>query len=180
MFSNTLTARFSHLVFTVALISLVTSQANAQNSLSGAQPRHSVSVLDSNKEQDGLVGSVRRVKTETAKVDIKEGQLVEGPLQILELTTYGIKGNRIENISYPDTDSLVGKEEYKYDAHGNITEMTLRDERGAIVTREAYSYEFDNVGNWTKMTTSLVLFENGQVKREPIESTYRKLPLLRR
>jgi len=175
MFCNTLTARFSHLLFAFALISQAAFQANAQNSLSGAQPRHSVSVLDSTKDQDGLVGSVRRVKTETAKVEIKEGQPVEGPLQILELTTYGIKGNRTENISYPDTDSLVGKEEYKYDARGNITEMTLRDDRGAIVTREAYSYEFDNVGNWTKMTTSLVLFENGQIKREPIESTYRTI-----
>lgn len=175
MFCNTLTARFSHLFFTLALISLAAFPANAQNSLSGAKPRHSVSVLDSTKDQDGLVGSVRRVKTETAKVEIKEGQPVEGPLQILELTTYGIKGNRTENVSYPDTDSLVGKEEYKYDARGNITEMTLRDDRGAIVTREAYSYEFDNVGNWTKMTTSLVLFENGQIKREPIESTYRTI-----
>ena len=53
--------------------------------------------------------------------------------------------------------------------------MTLRDDRGAIVTRESYSYEFDNVGNWTKMTTSLVLFENGQIKREPIESTCRTI-----
>jgi len=133
MFCNTLTARFSHLFFTLALISLAAFPANAQNSLSGAKPRHSVSVLDSTKDQDGLVGSVRRVKTETAKVEIKEGQPVEGPLQILELTTYGIKGNRTENVSYPDTDSLVGKEEYKYDARGNITEMTLRDDRGAIV-----------------------------------------------
>ncbi|HJX91640.1 MAG TPA: tetratricopeptide repeat protein [Pyrinomonadaceae bacterium] len=175
MFCNTLTARFSHLLFAFALISLAAFLTNAQNSLGVAQPRHSVSVLDSTKEQDGLVGSVRRVKTETAKVEMKEGQLVEGPLQILELTTYGIKGNRIENISYPGTDPMVGKEEYKYDAHGNITEMTLRDERGAIVAREAYNYEFDNVGNWTKMTTSLLLFENGQIKREPIESTYRTI-----
>jgi tetratricopeptide (TPR) repeat protein len=175
MFCNTVTARLSHLLFVLVLISVAALQANAQNSLSGVQPRNSVSVLDSTKEQDGLIGSVRRVKTEIAKVDIKEGHLVEGPLQTLELTTYGIKGNRVENISYPSSDSLVGKEEYKYDARGNITEMTLRDERGAIVTREAYSYEFDNVGNWTKMTTSLVLFENGQIKREPIESTYRTI-----
>jgi hypothetical protein len=131
---------------------------------------------DSTKEQDGLVGSVRRVKTETAKVETKEGQLVEGPLQLLEYdqpTVLRVTGLKI--LSYPGPDPLVGKEEYKYDSRGNITEMTLRDERGAIVSREAYSYEFDNVGNWTKMTTSLVLFESGQIKREPIESTYRTI-----
>ena len=44
--------------------------------------------------------------------------------------------------------------------------MTLRDERGAIVSREAYTYEFDKFGNWTRMVTSLVVFENGELKRE--------------
>jgi hypothetical protein len=51
--------------------------------------------------------------------------------------------------------------------------MTVRDDRGSIVSREAYSYEFDKFGNWTKMTTSLVVFENGELKREPVEITYR-------
>src|SRR6185369_6296256 len=90
-----------------------------------------------------------------------------------ELTTYGIKGNRVENTTYPIPGSLVGKEEYKYDEHGHITQMTVRDERGSIVNREAYSYEFDKFGNWTKMVTSLVVFENGELKREPVEVTYR-------
>src|SRR5690349_21357518 len=144
----------------------------AQNSVT-ASARPAISVLDSTKEQDGLVGSVRRVKTETAKIELKDGRSVEGAPQLVEVTTYGIKGNRIENTSYPIAGSLVGKEEYKYDERGNITEMTLRDEHGAIVSREAYSYEFDKFGNWTKMTTNLVVFENGELKREPVEVTYR-------
>ena len=146
----------------------------AQNSVT-ASARTAISVLDSTKEQDGLVGSVRRVKTETAKIEIKDGQPVEGPPQLVELTTYGIKGNRIENTSYPIAGSLVGKEEYKYDERGNITEMTLRDEHGAIVSREAYTYEFDKFGNWTRMLTSLVVFEDGALKREPVEVTHRTL-----
>ena len=149
--------------------------AQVQNSIALAQPRHSVSVLDSTKDQDGLIGSVRKVRTEAAKVETKEGQLSEGALQLVELTTYGIKGNRIENVSYPGADPQIGNQEYKYDSRGNITEMTMRDERGSIVSREAYSYEFDTVGNWIKMTTSLVLFENGRVKREPVETTYRTI-----
>ncbi|HKR22514.1 MAG TPA: hypothetical protein VJS17_07965, partial [Pyrinomonadaceae bacterium] len=144
----------------------------AQNSV-GAATRPAISVLDSTKEQDGLTGSVRRIKTETAKIEIKDGNAVEGPAKLVELTTYGIKGNRIENTSYPIGGSLVGKEEYKYDERGNITEMTLRDDRGAILSREAYAYEFDKFGNWTKMVTSLVVFENGELKREPVEVTRR-------
>ena len=135
--------------------------------------RPAITVLDSTKEQDGLLGSVRRVKTETAKIELKDGRPIEGPSQLVEVTTYGIRGNRIENTSYPIGDSLVGKEEYKYDERGNITEMTVRDDRGAIVSREAYSYEFDKFGNWTKMVTNLVVFENGELKREPVEVTYR-------
>lgn len=148
---------------------------HAQNGVNSIQPRPAVSILDSTKEQDGLVGSVRRIKIEAAKIEDKEGRAAEGPRQLLELTTYGIKGNRIENISYPIPDSLVGKEEYKYDQRGNIVEMTLRDDQGLIINREAYTYEFDSFGNWTKMVTSLVLFENGELKKEPVEVTYRTL-----
>ena len=149
-----------------------TAPVQAQNSVT-ASARPAISVLDSTKEQDGLVGSVRRVKTETARIDIKDGRPVEGAPQLVEITTYGIRGNRIENTSYPLGSSLVGKEEYKYDERGNITEMTVRDNRGAILSREAYTYEFDKFGNWTRRLTSLVVFENGALKREPVEVTYR-------
>jgi Flp pilus assembly protein TadD len=158
-----------------ALFLLSQRSLHAQNSVTAVQPRSAVSILDSTKDQDGLVGSVRRVKTESAKIEAQDGRAVEGPRQLLELTTYGIKGNRIENVSYPIPDSLVGKEEYKYDNRGNIVEMTLRDDLGQIINREAYSYEFDSFGNWTKMITSLVVFENGELKREPVEVTYRTL-----
>ena len=150
----------------------IVEPARAQDNMS-VSARLAVTVLDSTKEQDGLVGSVRRVKTETAKIELKGGRPVEGPTQLVEVTTYGIKGNRIENTSYPMGGSLVGKEEYRYDERGNIIEMTVRDDRGAILSREAYSYEFDKFGNWTKMVTSLVVFENGELKREPVEITYR-------
>jgi Tfp pilus assembly protein PilF len=147
----------------------------AQNSVSSAQPGAAVTILDSTKEQDGLAGSVRRIKIQSAKLEIKQGKLVEGPLQLREITTYGITGNRIDNVSYPLADSLVGKEEYKYDDKGNIIEMTLRDNHGSIVNREAYDYEFDRFGNWTKMVTSLVVFESGEVKHEAVEVAYRTL-----
>ena len=157
----------------VSLLALVEPGRGQENMSVAARP--AITVLDSTKEQDGLVGSVRRVKTETAKIELKDGRAVEGPTQLVEVTTYGLKGNRIENTSYPSGGSVGGKEEYKYDERGNITEMTVRDDRGAILSREAYSYEFDKFGNWTRMVTSLVVFENGRLKREPIEVTYRTL-----
>src|ERR1043166_4144567 len=161
------------LLWTAVLTTGVRTHAQDITVPAAVSPRAAISVLDSTKEQDGLVGSVRRVKTETAKIELKEGHPVEGSPQLVEITTYGIKGNRIENTSYPIAGSLAGKEEYKYDEHGNITEMTVRDDRGSIISREAYSYDFDKLGNWTKMVTSLVVFENGELKREPIEVTYR-------
>src|SRR5688572_7436744 len=159
------------LLWTAVLTIVVPTRA--QESIVPLRP--AITVLDSTKEQDGLIGSVRRVKTETARIELKDGRAVEGPTQLVEITTYGIKGNRIENTSYPIGGGLVGKEEYKYDERGNITEMTVRDDRGSIVNREAYSYEFDKFGNWTKMVTSLIVFENGKLKREPVEVTYRTL-----
>lgn len=158
------------LLFWIAVLTFVVP-TQAQNS--NVPARLAITVLDSTKEQDGLLGSVRRVKTETARIELKDGHPVEGPAQLVEITTYGIKGNRVENTSYPIGGGLVGKEEYKYDDRGNITEMTVRDDHGSIVNREAYSYEFDKFGNWTKMVTSLVVFENGALKREPVEVTYR-------
>lgn len=171
-------SRLTLLVFLQISVAILLSSARysyAQKSVTAVQPRPAVTILDSTKEQDGFIGSVRRVKIESAKIEFKDGKDVEGPRRLLELTTYSIKGNRIENVSYPITDSLIGKEEYKYDDRGNIVEMTMRDEKGMIINRESYSYEFDSIGNWTKMVTDLVLFEDGELKREPVEVTYRTL-----
>ena len=130
--------------------------------------------LDSTREQDGLVGPVRRVQTETAKLQTVSGVQTEAPRQILEVTTYNLKGERVDNTSY-----LVagpsGTEEYKHDDNGNIVEMTQRTADGSIINREVYSYEKDGVGNWIKMTTSLVLFEEGKLRYEPVEATYRTI-----
>jgi len=156
-------------------VSVLAIVAPARAQQASVSPRAAITVLDSTKEQDGLIGSVRRVKTETARIELKDGRAVEGPAQLVEITTYGIKGNRIENTSYPIAGTLAVKEEYRYDERGNITEMTVRNDRGAIINREAYTYEFDEFGNWTKMVSSLVVFENGALKQEPIEVTYRTL-----
>src|SRR5215210_4210969 len=128
------------------------------------------------REQDGLAGPVRRVRTETAKISVKGGKPVEGARQVLETTTYDQKGNRVDNAYFLAAGgSLTGKEVYKYDERGNIVEMTLHNDDGTLLAKEVYSYEFDAVGNWVKMTTSVAVMEGGKVTFEPSEVTYRTI-----
>lgn len=157
------------------LCALLLCQVATKAQENGSQSETAVTLLDSTRERDGLSGSVRRIKVQSAKLEMKGGRPVEGPLQLLEITTYSVNGERIENISYPVPSTAVGKEEYKYDEKGHIVEMTLRGDDGSILSREKYSYELDAFGNWTKMVTSLIVFEDGQLKVEPVEVTYRTL-----
>ncbi|MCA1558586.1 MAG: nuclear transport factor 2 family protein, partial [Acidobacteria bacterium] len=71
--------------------------------------------------------------------------------------------------------SYNGRQEYEYDDKGNITGMTVRGADNAVLGREIYKYEFDAVGNWTKMTTSKVISESGKDTPQPAEVTYRSL-----
>jgi protein TonB len=128
------------------------------------------------REQDGLAGPVRRVKTETAKITVKGGKPAEGAREVLETTTYDQKGNRVDNAYFLAAGgSLTGREVYKYDERGNIVEMTLHNADGTLLAKEVYTYEFDAVGNWTKMTTSVAMMEGGKVTFEPSEVTYRTI-----
>jgi protein TonB len=111
-----------------------------------------------------------------AKLASKTGRVVESPKQLLETVAYDIKGSKTENAYYPiSSATLTGKEVYKYDEKGNISEMTLFNTDGSLLSKEAYLYEYDFVGNWTKMTTSVAVIENGKLSFEPTEVTYRSI-----
>lgn len=153
---------------------ILSVSVHAQNGAT-VQQAGALSLLDSTRERDGLFGSVRRVKVQTARLETKQGRSVEGPLQLQEITTYSVSGDRIENVSYPVGTTAVGKEEYKYNERGQIVEMTLRGDDGTILSRERYDYEFDDFGNWIRMVTNLVVYEGGELKFEPVEVTYRSL-----
>jgi TonB family protein len=133
-------------------------------------------VADSDRMRDGLSGPVRRVRTELTKLSNKSGNTVEGQRTVLETASYDIKGNKLENAYYPIAgETLTGREVYKYDERGNISEMTLHAPDGSLISKETYAYEFDFVGNWTKMTTAVAVIEGGKVKFEPTEVTYRTI-----
>ncbi|HWS99612.1 MAG TPA: nuclear transport factor 2 family protein [Pyrinomonadaceae bacterium] len=132
--------------------------------------------LGSDRETDGLSGPVNRVRTEVAKLSLNSGSLVEEPRALLELTSYDLKGKRIDNSYYlVPRDSQAGREEYAYDDRGNVRETTRRDEGARILGKEVYAYEYDALGNWVKMVASTVVYEGGRVTQQPTEVTYRTI-----
>ena len=134
-------------------------------------------VSESDRSRDGLIGPVRRVRTEVAKLSTQDGKPIEGKHVILEIVAYDVKGNKVENQYFPIAGAtLTGKEVYKYDEKGNISEMTLLNGDGTLLSKEIYKYEYDFAGNWNKMTTSVaVISDGGRIAFEPTEITYRSI-----
>ena len=172
---------FKRALFAVGIASLALS-ANAlgQKSLTAknttAPPQPVSAAAESDRSRDGLVGPVRRVRTEVLKLSNEGGKLTEGKRALLEVVAYDVKGNKTENQYFPVTGAtLTGKEVYKYDEKGNISEMTLLNSDGSLLSKEIYKYEFDFAGNWNKMTTSVAVVDGGKVVFEPTEVTYRSI-----
>jgi TonB family protein len=155
--------------------------ASAQNNLTAknasAQPQPAATaVTESDRLRDGLVGPVRRVRTEIVKLSNEGGRVLEGKRNVLEVVSYDVKGNKVENQYFPvQGATLTGKEVYKYDEKGNISEMTMVNDDGSLLSKEIYKYEFDFAGNWNKMTTSVAVVDTGKVSFEPSEVTYRSI-----
>jgi ketosteroid isomerase-like protein len=135
-----------------------------------------IAPLGSDRESDGLTGPVNRVRTETAKLSFKSGKLIEGERELLALSTYDREGRRIDNSYYlVNLNSQLGEEEYAHDDKGNLREMTLRGKNNEILRKEVYTYEYDAIGNWVKMITSTLLYEEGKVTQQPTEIAYRNI-----
>ena len=168
--------------FTLGVITLaafsatVLGQSNLTAKANTLRPTPASAVVESDRNRDGLVGPVRRVRTEVAKLSNESGKMMEGKHAVLEVVAYDIKGNKTENQYFPIAGgNLTGKEMYKYDDKGNINEMTLLNADGSLVSKEIYKYEFDFAGNWNKMTTSVAVVEGGKMSFEPTEITYRSI-----
>jgi len=159
-----------------ALSATALGQSNLTAKANVLQPSPPIAVAESDRVRDGLVGPVRRVRTEVAKLSNQNGKTLEGKHTILEVVAYDIKGNKTENQYFPIAGAnLTGKEVYKYDDKGNISEMTLVNDDGSLLSKEVYKYEFDFAGNWNRMTTSVAVIEAGRVSFEPSEITYRSI-----
>jgi TonB family protein len=154
-----------------------TAAAKAQSNLTAKAGTAPVTApAETDRSRDGLTGPVRRVRTEVAKLSMADGRQAEGKHVLVELVAYDIKGNKIENQYFPIAGAtLTGKEVYKYDDKGNISEMTLLNPDGTLLSKEIYKYEFDFAGNWNKMTTSVAVVDGRGITFEPSEVTYRSI-----
>ena len=157
---------------------VLSAAASAQSGLTAkaGSARVAAPVVESDRSRDGLIGPVRRVRTEIAKLLTADGRQQEGKHQLVEVVAYDIKGNKIENQYFPIAGAtLTGKEVYKYDDKGNISEMTMLNADGTLLSKEIYKYEFDFLGNWSKMTTSVAVVDSRGITFEPTEVTYRSI-----
>ena len=163
----------------VAVAFLAAGTCSAQSNLSAKANTFQPSAnapIESDRVKDGLVGPVRRVRTEVVKLISSDGRIVEGKRALLELVAYDLKGNKVENQYFPVAGAtLTGKETYKYDDKGNISEMVLLNDDGSLMSKETYKYEFDFAGNWNKMITMVAVVDSGKMTFEPTEITYRSI-----
>ena len=167
--------RFSFITLALMLFGASVSAQTNLTAKAGNAPAVNAPV-ESDRSRDGLIGPVRRVRTEVAKLTNTEGRPAEGKHVLVEVAAYDVKGNKTENQYFPITGStLTGKEVYKYDEKGNISEMTLLNPDGSLMSKETYKYEFDFLGNWNKMTTSVAVVDGRGITFEPTEVTYRAI-----
>jgi TonB family protein len=167
--------RFCSVTLCLLVLSAAASAQTNLTAKAGNAPAVSPAV-ESDRSRDGLTGPVRRVRTEIAKLSTADGRQAEGKHTLVEIVAYDIKGNKIENQYFPIAGAtLTGKEVYKYDEKGNISEMTLLNPDGTLLSKEIYKYEFDFAGNWNKMTSSVAVVDSRGINFEPTEVTYRSI-----
>src|SRR5687767_172103 len=162
---------------TLALV-LSAASASAQTNVTAkaGNPPAVNAPVESDRSRDGLIGPVRRVRTEVAKLTNADGRQAESKHVLVEVAAYDVKGHKIENQYFPIAGAtLTGKEVYKYDEKGNISEMTMLNADGSLLSKENYKYEFDFLGNWNKMTTSVAVVDARGVTFEATEVTYRSI-----
>ncbi|HET8782048.1 MAG TPA: TonB family protein [Pyrinomonadaceae bacterium] len=167
--------RLSYFALAMLLFAAPASAQTNATAKAGNAPAVNAAV-ESDRSRDGLIGPVRRVRTEVAKLVNTDGKQAEGKHTLVELAAYDVKGNKVENQYFPLAGAtLTGKEVYKYDEKGNISEMTLLNPDGSLMSKETYKYEFDFLGNWNKMTTSVAVVDGRGITFEPTEITYRSI-----
>src|SRR6202140_5060878 len=162
------------------VVTIAYGQSNLTAKANGFQPQPAAvdgPASESDRAHDGLFGPVRRVRTEVVKLSAATGKTMEDSKHVLlETAEYDLKGVKTQNQYFPIAGAtLTGRESYKYDDKGNISEMTLVNADGSLVSKEVYKYDYDSVGNWVKMTTSVAVVENGKIGFEPTEVTYRTI-----
>lgn len=106
----------------------------------------------------------------------------------IEETMYG-RGSVISGVFYHEYDQkeqrigttltsagrVINKWVHTYDDKGNVVETAKYTEGGYLLRKEAYAYEFDSTGNWTKKTISKLTDRSNKPYFRPEEVSYRMI-----
>ena len=102
-----------------------------------------------------VVGPVRSLRQETAKLMDVGGETVEGPRVLIATATYDKHGNTTERVMNNPDGTLKWKASWigrsKYDSQGHETERVSYNDSGEVTTRTIWIYETN--GNLSKSIT---------------------------
>jgi hypothetical protein len=87
-----------------------------------------------------LKGPVKTVQVERAEIKLKGGQATEGQRRLLSLTTYGEKGDKLEEISYRYDGSVQEKRVFTHDGVRPQTEVAY-NVAGTVISKSFYGYD---------------------------------------
>ena len=108
----------------------------------------------SEREKEGLLGPVAKIKVESTYFERKAEKWVESERHFLIESEFDRAGKLINTRTNPvDGDPIMCPVKYKYDEKGRETvQYCVEGAKEKVL--EKYSYEEDRHGNWTKRVTS--------------------------
>lgn len=118
-------------VITALLVSALWVGANAQSK--------------TDREQAGLLGPVRTIKTEASEFASQNGKSVEGARSLLRTVTYDAGGNRTKQVEFNHDGSVAQTLSYNYDARRRST--GYEEYTGGMSVPRKHVYVLDDKGN---------------------------------
>ena len=141
-------------------------------------PTPNASTEANDRKRDGLTGNVRTLLIERVEIDTPSTAPDDARRTLVATSGYDVFGKKIysTNFAAPSPAPLpTGKVTRKNDDKGNLTELVVRSGDGSVLRKETYSYEFDKLGNWTKMTTFVWRRDGATAAAKPVAVNYRTI-----
>lgn len=134
-------------------------------------------IRESHRNENGSPRLLINRKYDTAGRATEEVYInAKGALHHRNVMTYDQRGNQTGWTLFKQDGTAVQpfRNTFSYDERGNIKEVITHSAGGVLKSKESFSYEFDDVGNWIKRVATREIFkENGS--RIETEVTYRQL-----
>ena len=98
-----------------------------------------------------------------------------GALHHRNVLTYDARGNQTNWTLFKSDGTVVQmRRSLSYDNQGNVKEVIIYGPDDSVISKESFTFAFDQRGNWIKRTTSRELFKEG-LSRTESEVTYRTI-----